>query len=100
MRTIQEEFDTLYNQWDEETYHYSGGFERHPAYDALVTLGQANPCVVAFVLERYKTDTGINNAQLLRSLTGISLVPDEHRGRVVLIQQDWLAWGRKEGLIT
>lgn len=33
----------------------------------------------------------------LRVITGADPVPDEHAGRLPLIIENWLAWGRKEG---
>ncbi len=92
------EFRALTDEWREAT-RWDAGFvttiPAHPAYRAIVAMG---PAVVPVILAEMAVERGWWMAAL-EELTGENPVPDEHRGRLQLMTDDWLAWGRARGLV-
>lgn len=67
---------------------------RHPAYQAIIELG---PPVVPLILRELDREPD-HWFIALRLLTGADPVPTEHRGDIVRMAADWVAWGRAHGV--
>ena len=88
-------FRTLAAEWHDATRFLSGGAEAHPAYRAIIALG---PAVVPVILAQMAVDRDWYMTAL-EELTGENPVPSKHHGRLRLMTEDWLAWGRARGLV-
>jgi hypothetical protein len=94
--SLQARFATLARQWKEETglLSDSHAIAAHPAYQEVIRLGM--PVVPLILLDMARDNSHWFEA--LRTITGENPVPAEHRGRIRLMVEDWLAWGRERGL--
>jgi len=73
----------------------------HPCYAELVGMGPEIVPALLRQLEEFHDpgDLSIWHAiSALYALTKASPIPQEHAGRLRLIIEDWLEWGRKEGI--
>ena len=86
----------LLTTWRRETAHLSASTKltAHPAYQALIELGE--PALPALFSDLERTRDG-HLAKALAGITGANPVPPEHRGRIREIAEDWLAWARGHG---
>jgi hypothetical protein len=93
---LQARFDALAQKWREETAPLSSSqaIASHPAYLEVISLGLA---VVPLILRDMARDESHWFAAL-RAITNENPVPPEHRGRIPLMVEDWLRWGRERGL--
>lgn len=67
----------------------------HPAYRAIIALG---PDAVPFVLKSLEQEP-IHWFEALKEITGQDPVPRHHWGDIRAMRDDWLCWGREQGLI-
>jgi len=92
---IEERFNSLADQWRNETGHYSILARRylHPAYNAILAMGRP---VVPFILRElaHRPDRWFS---ALSALTGF----DPSRGATTFDEavDAWLDWGRKQRLL-
>lgn len=93
---LRTRFDLLSKTWREETALLSSShaIASHPAYLEVIGLGMP---VVPLILEEMSR-TGGHWFEALKAITGEDPVPREHWGRIALMRQDWLDWGRRHGL--
>lgn len=91
------EFQILAQEWKTSTAHLSSITEIsiHPAYQRIIGMGEK---AVPFILQEM-ADTPYHWFWALKAITGEDPVPPEHRGRIKLMTEDWLAWGRGKGYI-
>jgi hypothetical protein len=94
---IEREFRALADQWHEETGLFSSvpQIAMHPAYQRIIGMGRP---AIPLILEEMRRQPG-QWFWALRAITGELPVPDDHRGRVQLMVQDWLEWGKQKGYI-
>ena len=67
-----------------------------PAYQQIIGLG---PVAVPLILERLKQEPN-QWFWALRAITSADPVPDEHVGRVQDMADDWIQWGRTNGILV
>ncbi len=95
--SVARQFRILARQWREETMFSSSMTDlvSSPAYRQIIDLG---PQVIPQILTElsYRPDYWF---QALRELTGDNPVPDEHRGDLELMAEDWLQWGRDRSIL-
>ena len=92
------EFDRLAAQWKHDTRFHSSStiIEEHPAYQAIIAMGQdAIPLILADLQQSMD-----HWFMALRSITGESPVRYEDRGKVSAMTESWLLWGRQHGYIA
>jgi hypothetical protein len=65
----------------------------HPAYQRIIGKG---PAAILFILRELQREPD-HWFWALRATTGENPVPEEHAGRLDLMAEDWLEWGRKAG---
>ena len=92
---LAQTFHRLADEWREATRFDSGSSTDHPAYRAIVALG---PDVVPVILNTLAGSPDWWFAAL-RELTGVDPVPHADRGRLRVMAEHWLAWGRANGLV-
>lgn len=92
---LAQTFHRLAAEWRDATRFDSGSSADHPAYRAIVALG---PDVVPLLLEELAHSPDWWFAAL-RELTGVDPVPHAARGRLRVMSEHWLAWGRGLGLV-
>jgi hypothetical protein len=90
--TSQQRFSRLAEIWKKETLHISSSSQMamHPAYQQIIGMG---PAAIPFLLQelQHKPD---HWSWALRAITGENPVKDEHQGKLALIAQDWIEWGK------
>jgi hypothetical protein len=94
---IAEQFETLAARWKAATAILSSttAMVTHPDYRAIIALGAPVVPLLLRDLEREPTHW----FEALQAITGDDPVPREHWGNIPAMAADWLAWGRKRGLI-
>jgi len=92
---LQAEFSRLAEIWKEETIFSSKIEWEHPAYQQIIALGEP---IVPIILEELQRQPG-HWFIALAEITGENPVEEDHRGRVELMTDDWLEWGRSRGLL-
>jgi len=93
--SLERQFRQLSHQWENETGMLSDLSQKviHPAYQRIIGMGQdAVPLLLNELSKRPN-----HWFWALRSITGANPVKPEHRGRIKLMAQDWLCWGRDHG---
>jgi hypothetical protein len=94
---IEQAFQELAGQWQEETAHLSSQTQiaMHPAYQRIIGLGPVALPLIFRDLER-KSNFWF---WALRALTGENPVKSEDQGRVGRMTEAWLAFGRERGYL-
>lgn len=92
--SIEERFNQLADQWEQETGYSSTIRQamKHPAYQEIRAMGAA---VVPLIISRLKRKGG-HWFSLLRELTGANPIRPSHEGRVREMARDWLDWWRTQ----
>jgi hypothetical protein len=90
-------FHELTQQWKADTAYVSSttAMIAHPAYQAIVALGQD---VVPLILQDLE-DESAHWFEALQATTGEDPVPPKDWGRIPAMRSAWLDWGRERGLI-
>jgi len=90
---LEDLFRSHAEAWKKETLTSSSlaNVAMHPSYQRIIGLG---PQVVPLILQDLR-DFGGPWFWALRALTGENPVPPEHRGKISLMTEDWLQWGRE-----
>ncbi len=91
------EFHVLAAKIKEDTKYDSGfqGIIDHPAHKEIVAEGGG---VLKFILQDMQKDPW-HWFMALYLITGEKVIKDEHRGRLTEMTNDWLTWGRENGII-
>ncbi|WP_413279222.1 hypothetical protein [Floridanema evergladense] len=92
---LEKKFKELATQWKSETAPLSVITQKviHPAYQQIIGMGEDVVPLLLRELEK-RPDHWF---WALKSITGANPVKSEHRGRIKLMAQDWLEWGRENG---
>jgi hypothetical protein len=95
---VTEIFQVLADQWREDTRFDSSLMHSiaHPAYRAIVQLGQDAVPVLLRQLQQQQPEPWF---LALREITGIDPVTPAQRGNMRALADAWLHWGRSHGLI-
>lgn len=95
-RELRERFDELAAQWhlEADVHSMAEKFEVAP-YRAIIALG---PRVVPLILRELEKAPD-HWYVALEELTGARPSPPEHRGVLAAIAEDWVRWGREQGLL-
>lgn len=91
---LKEKVFSLIDAWEKGTACLSFVNDEHPACKTLISLGEE---IVPIVLERLKLMPSMQCLFLLRVLTDVNPVKEEHQGKVMLMAGDWLKWGESKG---
>lgn len=94
---IREDFLKLAEAWHKDT-DYQSSIQRktgHPAYLKIISMGKA---VVPFILQELQKRGG-HWFIALSVITGADPVPSEHYGDMEKVTEDWLGYGKEQGLI-
>lgn len=91
-------FERLTREWKSQSEFLSSptAIALLPAYQKLIGMG---PDIVPLILHELEREP----AQwfwALKAITDADPVPPEHAGAVDLMAEDWLSWGREQGLVT
>jgi len=94
---LRQKFQLLAETWMAETIHISSSSQMamHPAYQQIIGMG---PDAIPFLLEALQQKPG-HWSWALRAITGEDPVTEEHRGKLALIAQDWIEWGKAHGYL-
>jgi len=92
---LEDRFTDLVREWKAGRGVSSSSRElaRHPAYEAIIRLGEPVVPLMLRELEREPDHWFI----ALRATTGADPVLPEHRGDLQVMAADWTAWGRANG---
>lgn len=94
---VRERFEHLASLWERESAHISSPAEMAllPSYQEIIGMG---PAAIPLILERLSLRAN-HWFWALRSITGTNPVSAENIGRIDKMTEDWLCWGRKNGII-
>ena len=95
---LEATFTELAEQWLKDTAFHSSSapIVRHPAYQRIVELGEAALPLVFRELEQ-GPPMRVHWMHALRDITGVIPVPKELWGKVDIMTNIWLQWGREQG---
>lgn len=95
--TVTEEFEALARQWKAKTALLSStsAMVRHPAYRAVIALGWPVVPLLLRDLERERTHW----FEALQAITSEDPVTPDQWGKIPVMTEAWLRWGRDRGLI-
>lgn len=88
-------FDLLLSTWEEETTFISSisMIAKHPAKKEMInTLGKD---AIPLLIEELERGPSHCCFIALGELTGVNPIPEEHRGRVQLMAEDWIKWWKE-----
>lgn len=96
--SLAEKFQRLVHQWHTETDGLSSPTQitSNQAYLKIIALG---PSIIPLILTELEGRGGYWYPAL-RAITDVNPVPETARGRPRLINEAWLAWGRKQEYIA
>lgn len=95
---LDQTFRELVDQWRQETSYGSVLAKRfrHPAYQQILAMG---PDAVPLILARLQDDPDWW-FHALSTLTGVNPLRDGgNSGNFNTAREDWLTWGREQGLV-
>jgi hypothetical protein len=89
---LRQRFRELAEQWKSECLLTSSTEEMamHPAYQQIIGIG---PDAIPILLEEMQRKPD-HWSWALRAISGDNPVKPEHRGKLALIAQDWIEWGK------
>jgi hypothetical protein len=92
---LEAEFNSLAEEWRAETGMLSLVTQKsmHPAYQKIIGMGQPVVPLILRDLEQ-KPDHWF---WALRAITGDNPVKSEQRGRMKMMAQAWIEWGKEHG---
>jgi hypothetical protein len=95
--SLEAEFQSLARQWKEACSLMSStsGMVSHPAYRAIIELGQ--PAVPLLLRELEKEP--VHWFEALKAITGEDPVSPKDWGNISAMATAWLAWGRQRNLL-
>jgi hypothetical protein len=95
---IQEKFHELADQWTQDVEGMSSTVEmsKHPIYQEIINMGKS---VIPFLLQDL-TQNPLYWLTALRQITQENPVQPEHKGKIKLMAEDWLNWGKKQGYVA
>jgi len=92
-------FAILTASWQSDTHWMifsdPGAVLKNPAFQMTIALGKS---VVPLIFREYEKEEHAW-AVALASILRVNPVPEEHYGRMGLIREDWLKWGRANGYL-
>lgn len=96
-KDLVERFNTLKQQWIDDTHFKSNVFSTtsHPAYLQILSYGQ--PMIPILLNDMKENRTHWFFA--LSDLTGAHPIREENRGKVDRMIEDWVVWGEHEGYL-
>ena len=94
---LEKKFRRLAGQWRYETGMYSAPRKiiGHPAYRRIIAMGEE---AIPLILQDFPNSGGFWHFAL-KEITGESPVPESAGGRVEVITEAWLKWGREHKYI-
>jgi hypothetical protein len=92
---LEARFNDLAARWRAEVAHISSTMARlnHPAYQQIIELG---PNVVPLLLRELEWRPNHWFAAL-KALTGVDPVSPSDQGKIGLMAEAWIRWGREHG---
>ena len=95
--SVADRFATLSQKWREETKVLSSLSDifEHPAYREILTMGQD---ALPLILRELEVSGGLW-FQALQALAGQNPIAAEDAGRIRVMREKWIAWGRERGYI-
>jgi hypothetical protein len=92
------EFEKLKAEWNNETSHLSStnAMSMHPAYQRIIGMGYH---AIFFMLEDLVENGPEHWFWALTAVTGENPVTEDIAGRVGLMSDAWIEWGKREGYL-
>jgi hypothetical protein len=93
---LEQRVTDLLRRWRTETALLSSSTQmtHHPAYQEIITLGEA---ALPYVFRDLEQTQDGHLAAALTAITGAHPVPEEQRGRIGEVARTWLRWARENG---
>ena len=93
-----ERFDGLMRDWKASKQYISSVSQMAmlPSYQQIIGMG---PAVLPLIFQELQRQAD-HWFWALASITGDDPVLPEHRGKISLMRDDWLAWARAKGYLT
>ena len=97
-QALQEKFTKLATQWIKDVEGMSSTVEmtKHPAYQEIVNMGAS---VIPLLLKDLHQNP-LYWLPALRQITQENPVQPEQKGKIKLMAQAWLNWGKQKGYIV
>ncbi len=91
----QHQFEVLARQWKIASRRMATVREmvKHPAYREIIGMGD----IVVPMILRELEQAPDHWFSALKTITGVNPVPEEHRGDLRSMAEDWTKWGRENG---
>jgi hypothetical protein len=95
--TEEQKFNLLALTWQKDTNLSSSITEMvaHPAYQQIIGMGQR---ALPFIFNQLNSQPE-HWFWALQSITGVNPIKPEHRGNLPEMTNDWIDWGKANGLI-
>jgi hypothetical protein len=95
---LERRFHELAAKWRSECLLISSteDMAMHAAYQQIIGMG---PDAIPILLEEMQREPD-HWSWALRAITGDNPVRPEHRGKIALIAQDWIEWGKEHGYLS
>jgi len=95
---FQEKFNKLADKWTQDVEGMSSTIEmtKHPVYQEIINMGEA---VIPLMLKDLSQNP-IYWLPALRQITQENPVHPEQRGKIKLMADAWLSWGKEKGYIV
>lgn len=93
-----DKFKVLTQQWINETVFELSMTKiiEHPAYQEIIAMGNS---AIPLILQDLKQNITRHWGYALRVLTGAWPAPKENAGKIKLIAEAWLEWGKENGFL-
>jgi len=94
---VRAKFERLTREWKSQSEFLSSptAIALLPAYQKIIGMG---PDIVPLILHELEREPD-QWFWALKAITDADPVPPEHAGAVDLMVEDWLRWGREQGLV-
>ncbi|HEV3080764.1 MAG TPA: hypothetical protein VGY66_13330 [Gemmataceae bacterium] len=94
--TLEQRVERLLCRWRTETAVLSSStrITAHPAYQEIITLGEA---ALPFLFRDMERTRDGHLSKALAAITGNHPIPPEQRGRIRKIAETWLSWAKERG---
>jgi hypothetical protein len=94
---LEKRFNELAKNWKKETGAYSTSLHIAGNNNYLEIIGMGNE-VVPYILKELQKEPNLWFIAL-KSITRQNPIQKEHIGKIKLMAEDWIAWGKKNNLI-
>ena len=95
---LQQRFTQLVNEWKQQSRYLSNSAQMALLKPYQRIIGMGTPAVTLLLSELQREPDHWFWA--LESITGHNAVRPDHAGQIKMMADDWIQWGREQGLLA